>query len=132
MIQPGDYSGQNGQNGNGFTFSVSADGKSMLNVSDPLVGLACTAPSGGASDHLRFLKVAIKPDGSFTAKVTQDGVLNGVNAKFTYAFAGYFEGPTPAGPATVAGTWREDIQFASGATRMCTSNDQSWTATRSS
>ncbi len=132
VIEPGNYAGQNGQNGNGFSFSVAGDGKSMLNVSDPLTGLACTPGGGGAGDHLLILKVAIAPDGSFSAKTTQSGVLRGVNAKFTYTFAGYFEGPTSYGAATVAGTWREDIEFASGTTKMCTSNDQSWTATRSS
>jgi hypothetical protein len=51
----------------------------------------------------------------------------GNSAKFTYTFAGYFEGTTPAGAATVAGTWSEDIVLVGGA--VCNSNDQSWTAT---
>jgi hypothetical protein len=129
IVEPGNYSGSNGQNGNGIKFSVAPGGKSMLNISDTYTLLSCM-PSSGANDHLGILQVAIKPDGSFTSETSQDGVVNGVNAKFTYTIDGYFEGPTPAGAATVAGIWREDIVFASGTTKMCTSNDQSWTATR--
>jgi len=128
VAQPGNYWGSNGQNGNGITFSVAPGGTSMLNISNPATQLVCT-PSGGLQDHLGILQVAIQPDGSFSAKTAGSGVLNGVNAKFTYTFAGYFEGPTPAGAATVAGIWREDVVFASGTTTMCTSNHQSWTAT---
>ena len=126
---PGPYSGSNGQNGNGITFSVAPGGKSMLNISDTATSLSCT-PSGGVSDHLVIPNVAVKSDGSFSATTSQSGVLSGVNAKFNYTIAGYFEGPTPAGSSTVAGIWREDIVFASGTTKMCTSNNQSWTATR--
>ena len=85
-----------------------------------------------APDHLGILKAAIKSDGSFTAKGSQDGAFAGTNAKFTYSFTGYFEGATPAGPLTAAGTFREDIGFTSGTTETCTSDDQSWTATRAS
>jgi hypothetical protein len=125
LVTPGSYSGSNGQNGNGITFSVAPGGKSMLNISDTATGLDCT-PAGGATDHLSVPQVAVMPDGSFNSTTSQDGVLNGVNAKFTYTFAGYFEGRTPpSGAPTVAGIWREDIVFASGTTTMCTSNDQS-------
>jgi len=130
LVLPGDYTGQNGQNGNGFTLSVSADRRSVLNLSDPLTGLACSGTTGGTSDHLRFLKIPIRADGSFAAKIRQEGLLSGTKATFTYTVAGYFEGPTPLGAATVAGVWREDIELSGGTTR-CTSNDQSWTATRS-
>jgi hypothetical protein len=124
VAAPGNYSG------NGITFSVAPGGTSMLNISNRLTYLNCT-PSGAINDHLSIGEVAIMPDGSFTAKASQNGVLSGNNAKFTYTFAGYFEGPTPAGTATVAGIWREDVVFASGTTTLCTSNDQSWTSTRS-
>ena len=49
-------------------------------------------------------------------------------ARFTFSFAGYFEGATPSGPLTVAGA-REDIVFsAGGVTEFCSSNEQPWTA----
>ena len=93
--------------------------------------MSCT-PSGYEEDHLTIPQVDIQPNGSFNSTTSQNGVLNGHNAKFTYTIAGYFEGTNPPnGAATVAGIWREDIVFASGATAMCTSDDQFWTATRS-
>jgi hypothetical protein len=100
----------------------------MLNISVPSTVLNCPNDTS-APDHLAVLKVAITPGGSFTSKTSQAGVLAGSGGTFTYTFAGYFEGPTPAGAATVAGIWREDIVFSSGTPTMCTSNDHSWTAT---
>ena len=122
LVKAGSYSGR------GIAFSVASG--SIQNVAVPGNVLTCT-PSGGLNDHLTIAQVTVNLDGSFTAKTSQTGVVNGSNATFTYTFAGYFEGPTPAGAATVAGTWREDIAFASGTTTYCTSNAQIWTATRS-
>jgi hypothetical protein len=134
VIKPGNYSGSNGQMSSttSITFSVAAGGTSMLNVSIPTTSLRCytnTGGGGGNDDHLGILNVPIRPDGSFTSTTSQVGVFGagGNSAKFTYTFAGYFEGTTPAGAATVAGTWSEDIVLVGGA--VCNSNDQSWTAT---
>jgi hypothetical protein len=131
-IRQGNYSGSNGQAGNGYgiKFSVTPGGSSILNVSIPVSAMNCM-PSGGPSyDHVTVGEVAIAPGGSFSSQVSQDGTLDGSNVKITYTLAGYFVGLTPpAGAVTVAGIWREDIKFASGATTMCTSNDQLWTAT---
>ena len=76
------------------------------------------------------MRVAIKPDGSFTAKASQDGVFAGSKAKFTYSFTGYFQGVSAAGAATASGVFREDIVFTDSTIRTCTSNDQTWQATR--
>ena len=57
-------------------------------------------------------------------------MIRGANAKVTYFVTGYFEGNTAAGAATAAGMYREDIVFTDAPTRTCTSNNQSWTATR--
>ena len=78
-----------------------------------------------------ILKTGINRDGSFTAKTSQDGVFAGTKAKFTYTFTGYFQGVNASGAATAAGMFREDIVFTDSTVRTCTSNDQSWTATRS-
>ena len=122
VAKPGAYSGA------GITFTVGPGGGSMMNVSVPSTYLYCT-PSGSINDQFEMLQVAIKSSGSFSAQTSQSGVLSGVNVKFTYTFAGSFEGPTPAGASTAAGTWREDVVFASGTTTACTSNNQFWTAT---
>jgi hypothetical protein len=134
VADPGSYSGQNGQNGNGITFYVAPGGKSILNISDTATALACTPGGHLFGDHLAIPKAVIRSDGSFTAKASQQGVvatIAGSPATYTYTFAGHFEGPTPRGAATVAGTWREDVVLASGAIKLCTSNDQFWWATRS-
>ena len=123
-VKAGSYSGQNGQNGNGLTFSVSPDRRSILNVLDTAVALACR-PSSGTSDHLGIAKAAIRPDGSFGVRASQKGISGGRSATFTYTFSGYFEGPTPLGPVTAAGIYREDIAYAGGGVESCTSNDQS-------
>ena len=128
---PGSYSGSSRGNYGTISFFVAPGGTSMLNIAVPNVGIACT-PAGSfpSSDHLSILQTAITANGWFTATGTDEGVIDNANAKFTYVFTGYFEGATPAGPVTVAGTYREDIAFeASGANETCTSNEQSWSAT---
>ena len=129
LIQPGTYSGQNSQNGNGMTFFVPPGGTSVTNFTILAVGLAC-AGGGGATDRAVILQAAIRSDRSFTATASQDGVIRGDKAKLTYVVTGYFEGNTAAGQATAAGTYREDVVFADAPTRTCTSNNQSWAATR--
>lgn len=129
LIQPGTYSGQNSQNGNGMTFFIPPGGTSVTNFTILAVGLAC-AGGGGATDRAVILQAAIRSDRSFTATATQDGVIRGAKAKLTYVVTGYFEGSTAAGEATAAGTYREDVVFADAPTRTCTSNNQSWVATR--
>ncbi len=120
LAKAGSYSGR------GISFSVASG--SVVNVSVPSTYLTCT-PSGAVNDHITIADVPIGANGSFTSKTSQEGVFNGSNAKFTYTFAGWFEGPTQAGTVTVPGMWSETVVPTSGATTMCASNDQSWTAT---
>jgi hypothetical protein len=125
VVEPGPYSGPNGNNPYGITFSVAPGGRSILNVSSSS-DLVC-APSGSAGDHLTLSDVAVNADGSFSAQTSQEGVLNGNKAKFIYTFAGHFEDPA-SGQPNVAGTWREVVMFASGATTMCDSRQSYWDA----
>ena len=128
----GSYSA--GGNSDYYAFSFgSPGGASLLNVAVD-AGLECT-PSGSfpGSNQIVIPNVAIAPHGSFSGTAIEHGVFDNANAKFTYPFAGYFEGATPAGTQTVAGTLREDIEFsANGTEEMCTSNLQPWSATRTS
>lgn len=117
----GSYSGSNGQNGNGLSFYVSADGTQIQDVYDNAVALSCTG-SGGALDHLGIDEVTIAPDGSFTSTTTQTGLFGGSTATFTYTFNGHSQG------TSFTGTYREDITYNNG-TSSCTSNNQSWSAT---
>jgi hypothetical protein len=130
-VEPGSYTGRNPQNGQPITLFVSAGGTNVVNISIPGVIIACTPPGQYPTyDHLGILQASIEPNGSFTAKASQDGVFAGTKATFTYSFTGYFEGVNASGAATAAGLFREDIVFTDSTIRTCTSNDQSWTATR--
>jgi hypothetical protein len=129
VIKPGNYSGPAGQGWN-MTFSVASGGKSMGTISIPTVSLSCTQ-SQVSAPGVTIPQVAVQPNGSFSTKVSQSGVVDGSNARVTYTFAGYFEGPTPSGASTVSGTWREDVVFTSGTAQTCTSDNVSWTTTLS-
>ncbi len=120
---PGSYAGSTAQ-GYGVSFYVSADSGHLLDVALPTVRLGCT-PGGAPYDHLQIADIAIAPDGSFTATTTQDGIFANAAAKFTSTFTGRLEG------ATFSGTFREDLTYVDGATHQCTSNDETWQATRS-
>jgi hypothetical protein len=117
----------------GFSFSVAAGGRALTGVSVTDI-VACT-PAGSFPNSSQFVipSVTVQPDGSFAATGSQQGVFDNAKAKFTYSFAGYFEGATPSGPETVAGTLREDVVFPlNGTTEMCTSNVQPWAAVHAS
>jgi hypothetical protein len=129
-VVPGGYSGQNSQNGNGIAFSVPSTGGSVLNFSLPRVNLVCVG-GGGIGDHVWFQKTAIKADRSFTATGSQDGIVNGVKARFTYSVRGRFEGKSATGAPAATGVFRADLAYADG-TLKCTTNNQTWTAARSS
>ena len=77
--------------------------------------------------------VTVQPNGSFAATGSRQDIFDIDKATPTYSFAGYFEGATPSGPETVAGTFREDVVFPlNGTTEMCTSNVQPWVAAHAS
>jgi hypothetical protein len=101
---PGPYSRNfiQGTNSGGITFSVAPGGRSMLNIAITRTAMICT-PSGGVEDHLGILQVAIKPDGSFTAKTSQDGVLSNSKVAFTYTFTGRLQAGTATTAASAAG-----------------------------
>jgi hypothetical protein len=134
VVAPGSYSAPlSSGHYYGFSFFVSPGGTNVVNVAVTDI-LACT-PAGtpSSSDQIVIPNVAIAPDGSFAGTGSQQGVFDNAKAKFTYSFAGYFEGATPSGPETVAGTLREDIVFPlNGTTEMCTSNVQPWVAAHAS
>ena len=117
----------------GDTFSVSSSRKSLQNISIPFVSLVCAPPGDGTpTEPLGIAKAPLKSDLSFTATTTKSGVYNGHPAKFTYTFRGNFHGVASSGAARAAGTFRETMTFTDSTKRTCTSNTQSWTATRNS
>ena len=124
---PGPYSGSNGQ-GWRITFYVARGGNSVENLSMPTTAESCT-PSGNTTTLVGALQLAVQPNGSFSTTTSQNGVLNGSSVKITDTFKGHFQAATATAAASAAGTWHEDIAYATGTTASCTSNTQSWTAT---
>jgi hypothetical protein len=94
-----------------------------------VVYLTCTPGGATTSDHLGMPAVALT-DGAFDTTTTQDGVIGGYPATFTYTFEGNVHGVNPSGAARIAGTFVETITYTDTTARTCTSNEQSWTAAR--
>jgi hypothetical protein len=131
VADPGIYTGTAA--GYGLAFFVAPSGRNVVDVSAPYAGLACSPGGGGISDTtFNIPKIAIRPKGSFSAKGNQTGYSSGYAAKFSYSFAGRFTKATKQHTGTAAGTFREDIRFTdkTGAHVTCTTNRQSWTASR--
>ena len=128
----GSYTARNPQNNYPITFYVSSSQTSLQDISLAVVGLTCAPGGASVGEPFGMAAVPLKSDGSFTATTTQTGVYNGFPAKFTYTFRGNFHGEDPSGAARAAGTFQETMTFTDSAARTCTSNAQSWTATRTS
>jgi hypothetical protein len=126
----GSYSGGNPQNGQLFTFRVSSSRTSLQDISIPYVDLDCAPGGASPTEPFGIASAPLKSHGAGTATTTQTGVYAGFPAKYTYTFRGNFHGVAPSGAARAAGTFRETLTFADGAAYTCTSNTQSWTATR--
>ena len=124
---PGSYSGSSSQS---FALSmyVAADSSQIEDVVVP-TGLQC-APSKTFDDQLEFASIPINADGSFSGMTTQAGVLFGATAQFSYTLAGHFHGTTASGVERVGGQLREDITFNDGTAFSCTTNIETWSATR--
>ena len=125
-IEPGEYSGSAA--GRSLTFFVPAGARTVSNFSTR-VFVTCAGGPGVITD-LKILTATIKSDRSFSATTSQTGVVNGANAKLTYAVTGSFQGFSSTGAAGAAGVLRVDLVFTDTPNRHCTSNDQPWTAAR--
>jgi hypothetical protein len=125
---PGSYSGSTSQSRN-VSFFVSNDKTKLQDVAIPVVSIACS-PSKSFYDQVQIASIVIGSDGSFSSTTTQDGVLSGAAAHFTYTFSGHMHGLASDGTQRVAGRFREDVTFDNGTAYSCTSNDQTWTADR--
>lgn len=117
-LESGTYTGSFG------SLYVSADSIHLQDVVFSTVHLNC-APGGNRTDRIDIGEVGLKTDGSFNSVTTQDGVLDNVPAKFTYAFNGIASG------TGISGTAREDVSYVKGGvTYSCTSGTWSWAMTR--
>jgi hypothetical protein len=126
----GGYTATNPQTGGAITFSVSSSRTSLHNVAIASVILDCAPGNTTTSQPFAILAIPIKSGQTFAATTTKSGVFGGHPAKFTYNFRGNFHGVAPSGAARAAGTFQETMTFTDSAKRTCSSNTQSWTATR--
>jgi hypothetical protein len=120
--------------GRAVTFFVAPGSRRVLNLAIPLTGLYCSPGGGGTSDtSFVIAKTAIGLKGAFNVKGAQNGIFGGYPARFSYSFAGRFSKATKLHTGTAAGTFREDIRYtdSSGVHITCSTNRQSWTASRS-
>ena len=126
----GSYTALNPQNNEPVTFYVSSARTSLQDISIPVVQLNCVPGGADIPEPFGMAAVPLKSSGAFTATTTQTGAYAGHRATFTYTFRGNFHGAAPSGAARAAGTFRETITFTDSTARTCTSDTQSWTATR--
>ena len=128
-LAPGNYSGNSSSRP---TFLRTGWRPERAGHLDPRGSYPAVNCAGGGSYYTPFtiLTTTIKPDCTFTAKVSQSGVVGGSMRRWTYSVTGCFQGPDSTGAATAAGVYREDIVFTDTPSRRCTSNDLSWAATR--
>ena len=127
---PGSYTALNPQTNGAITFNVSANQASLQDISIPTVYLKCAPGGASVTEPFGIATIPLASNGSFTATTTQSGVYAGYPATFTYTFRGNFHGVAPSGAARAAGTFKETLTYANGTAYTCTSNTQSWTATR--
>ena len=126
----GSYTATNPQTNGAIRFYVSSSQTSLQDISIPSVILDCAPGNTTTSQPFAIAAIPIKTGQTFTATTTKSGVFGGHPAKFTYNFRGNFLGVAPTGAARAAGTFQETMTFTDSAKRTCTSNTQSWTATR--
>jgi hypothetical protein len=126
----GSYTALNPQTNGAITFYVSANQASLQDISIPTVYLKCAPGGASVTEPFGIATIPLASNGSFTATTTQSGVYAGYPATFTYTFRGNFHGVAPSGAARAAGTFKETLTYTNGTAYTCTSNTQSWTATR--
>ena len=126
----GSYTALNPQTNGAITFYVSSNQASLQDISIPTVYLKCAPGGASVTEPFGIATIPLASNGSFTATTTQSGVYAGYPATFTYTFRGNFHGVAPSGAARAAGTFKETLTYANGTAYTCTSNTQSWTATR--
>jgi hypothetical protein len=136
LVVPGNYTGTGG-GGYPLSFTSLAGKTAVATVTIPGTVLACTGAGSTSDRTFAIARVVVGRDGSFSGKASQTGVLGafqGASATFSYTFSGNFQGRNADGVGSAAGTFREDVAVtdASGVHRLCTTNTQLWSATRSS
>jgi hypothetical protein len=126
----GTYTGVTSQ-GQRVSFSVSAGPLRVQNFAISNVGLTCLPGGSGAYDHFAVATAAVDGSASFAVTKPQDGIFNQARAHFTVHVEGTFHGQAASGATRAAGTFHETVVYTDTARHTCSSNDQFWSATRS-
>lgn len=129
----GSYTGTATQRGTSpkaqVTFYVAPGGAAIQDISVPHVDTGCTPSSTLAYDHIAIAEIPITAT-TFSGKATVKGVIFSNPATITYTFSGELGAPLEG---SAAGTLSEDISYTEKGTMFsCTSNLQTWSATRDS
>ncbi|MCW3027446.1 MAG: hypothetical protein JWN81_657, partial [Solirubrobacterales bacterium] len=132
---PGSYTGAIPGNGTGLKLFVSADSAHLQDVYIPATSLQCTGEGAATGvDHLEAAEVTLESGTSgtsFAKATTEKGKLEGHPVVFTFTFSGHFHSLNSSEVERAAGFYREDVTY-EGSTRRCTTNNQSFSATRDS
>lgn len=131
-VEPGYYSGL--ASGYSFKFFVSPTGRMVQNAELFAAAIRCTPAETGAptSDRSFLVPVAVvRPNGSFSGKATQKGLVDDAPARITYSMSGRLMPANGSTPASAAGTFRVDIVYADSTTHTCTSGNLSFSARKS-
>ena len=123
VATPGHYAGST-NHGNHVTFDVSADGRTISNVSFDAVDEGCTYNYYLDAPLQLTYPISINSDGSFSSDFTWSGTLSGQPATDTGTFEGRFSGGSVAGTITRS----DDLYNDSGGTHVQCSGNETWTA----
>ena len=119
----------------GLTFRVSASRTQLENISIPNATVTCVPGATNnwyTSPFAISTVVRLNANGSFNASATRAVQLNGFAATATYTIEGNFHSLDQNGVERAAGMFHETVTYTNGGQVNCTSNNQSWYATRTS
>lgn len=120
---PGHYAGTT-NHGNHVTFDVSADGRTLTNVSFDAVDEGCTYDYYLDAPLQLTYSISINSDGTFSSDFTWSGTVSGNPATDTGTFQGRFSGGSVAGTITR----NTDLYNESGGTHVQCSGNETWSA----
>ena len=124
--RPGHYQGTTSQN-EAWNFDVTPDGAGLVNLTTGQINESCTPPSYLSGGNLTFgaYRIIIAANGSFSVTVAIPGNVGGAPSQATVKITGQFSN------GLAIGTFLETDSFTyQGTAYTCTSNPQTWTASK--
>ncbi len=124
--RPGHYQGTTSQN-EAWNFDVTPDGAGLVNLTTGQINESCAPPSYLSGGNLNFgaYRINIAANGGFSVTVTIPGSVGGTPSQSTVKITGQFSN------GLAIGTFLETDTFNyQGTDFSCTSNPQTWTASK--